>query len=151
MLRAPHLLALLVPAALLAGALGFQHLGGLPPCEMCMWQRWPLLAAIAFGLAAITGGTRVFLALAGLAILGSGAVGLFHAGVEQRWWEGITGCASTVAVGGSAEDFLKGVMAKPLVRCDAIPWSWLGVSLAGWNAIISSAVGAAILWLTLKR
>ena len=66
MFRVPHLLVLLVPAALLAGALGFQHLGGLPPCEMCMWQRWPLLAAIAFGLAAFTGGTRVFLALAGL-------------------------------------------------------------------------------------
>jgi disulfide bond formation protein DsbB len=151
MLRSAHILVLMVPALLLGGALGFQHFGGLPPCEMCMWQRWPHVAALVLGLAAFAGPRRVLVALAGVAVLGSAGAGLFHAGVEQGWWEGVTACTSTVAVGGSTEDFLKSVMAKPLVRCDVIPWSWLGLSLAAWNALISGLTGGAVLWLTLKR
>ena len=137
-------LALVVPAALMLGALGSQYVGGLHPCEMCYWQRWPHDAAIVLALFAF--GTRVdkashiLVALAALAIMVSGGIGLFHAGVEYGWWEGITTC-STTAAGVSLED----IMRAPVVRCDVPQWTLLGISLAGFNAIISLGAGAVIL------
>ena len=139
-----RLLALVVPSALMLGALGSQYIGGLHPCEMCYWQRWPHDAAIVLALFAF--GTRVnkashvLVALAALAIMVSGGIGVFHAGVENGWWEGITTC-STTAAGVSLED----IMRAPVVRCDVPQWTLLGISLAGFNAIISLGAGAAIL------
>ena len=148
-----NMLALLLPAALLAGAYAFQYLMGLPPCEMCWWQRYPHMAAIALALlAALVGGTaarRWLIALAAIAIAASGAIGVYHAGVEQKWWTGITAC-SAAPVTGSTAQILAEVMATPLVRCDAIPWSLLGISLAGWNAIISLVGALLILHLARK-
>lgn len=141
-----RLLALIVPSALMLGALGSQYIGGLHPCEMCYWQRWPHDAAIVLALFAF--GTRVnkashvLVALAALAIMVSGGIGLFHAGVEYGWWEGITTC-STTAAGVSLED----IMRAPVVRCDVPQWTLLGISLAGFNAIISLGAGAVILGL----
>lgn len=141
-----RLLALIVPSALMLGALGSQYVGGLHPCEMCYWQRWPHDAAIVLALFAF--GTRVnkashvLVALAALAIMVSGGIGVFHAGVEYGWWEGITTC-STTAAGVSLED----IMRAPVVRCDVPQWTLLGISLAGYNAIISLGAGAVILGL----
>ncbi len=141
-----RLLALIVPSALMLGALGSQYVGGLHPCEMCYWQRWPHDAAIVLALFAF--GTRVnkashvLVALAALAIMVSGGIGVFHAGVEYGWWEGITTC-STTAAGVSLED----IMRAPVVRCDVPQWTLLGISLAGYNAIISLGAGVAILGL----
>ncbi len=88
-------LAVLVPAALLGGAYVAQYGFGLYPCEMCWWQRYPHFAALAFGVAAyVMKPPQVWAALAGLAIITSGLIGGFHAGVEYGWWEGITGCAT---------------------------------------------------------
>ena len=135
-----RLLALLVPLALLGGALGSQYLGGLNPCEMCHWQRWPhgaaiLLAGLAF---LIPARARLLTALAALAIAVSGAIGVFHAGVELGWWEGLTRCTA----GGPLS--LDDLMNVPLIRCDQVQWSLLGISMAGWNAIISLGSAAAI-------
>ena len=141
-----RLLALVVPSALMLGALASQYIGGLHPCEMCYWQRWPHDAAIVLALFAF--GTRVnkashvLVALAALAIMVSGGIGVFHAGVEYGWWEGITTC-STTAAGVSLED----IMRAPVVRCDVPQWTLLGISLAGFNAIISLGAGAVILGL----
>jgi disulfide bond formation protein DsbB len=141
-----RLLALVVPSALMLGALGSQYIGGLHPCEMCYWQRWPHDAAIVLALFAF--GTRVnkashvLVALAALAIMVSGGIGVFHAGVEYGWWEGITTC-STTAAGVSLED----IMRAPVVRCDVPQWTLLGISLAGFNAIISLGAGAVIVGL----
>lgn len=141
-----RLLALIVPSALMLGALGSQYVAGLHPCEMCYWQRWPHDAAIVLALFAF--GTRVnkashvLVALAALAIMVSGGIGVFHAGVEYGWWEGITTC-STTAAGVSLED----IMRAPVVRCDVPQWTLLGISLAGYNAIISLGAGVAILGL----
>ena len=77
------------------------------------------------------------------------AIAAFHAGVEQHWWKGITECAAT-PVTGSASDILGQILAQPLIRCDAIPWSLLGLSMAGWNMVISAVIGGAALW-RLKR
>jgi disulfide bond formation protein DsbB len=142
-------LALLGPSALLGGALAFQHLGGLPPCEMCMWQRWPHLAGIGFGLLAlvIPQMRRPLVVLAGLAILVSGGIGLYHAGVEQHWWQGLTRC-SAMNVPNNSADFMRDLISSPLIRCDAIPWQMWGISLAGWNAILSTLCAGAVLWLS---
>jgi disulfide bond formation protein DsbB len=149
-LKQARLLALLVPAALLGGALGSQYIGGLYPCEMCYWQRWPHGAAILLALAATlspvnSARTRPLVLLAALAIAISGAIGVFHAGVELGYWEGITRCTATGAT--SLEDILK----VPLVRCDQVQWSFLGVSMAGWNAIFSLGGAALIAFLAGRR
>jgi disulfide bond formation protein DsbB len=138
-----RLLALLVPAGLLAGALGSQYVGGLHPCEMCYWQRWPHAAAILFAGAAFlspaaSGRARKLVSLAALAIAISGAIGVLHAGVELGWWQGLTRCTA----GGVMS--LDDLMNVPLVRCDQVQWSLFGISMAGWNAILSLGSSAAI-------
>ena len=148
-----RLFAFLLPAALLGGAYISQYVGGLYPCEMCWWQRYPHMAAIPLALLAFfvrnAGMQRVLVALAGLAIATSGLIGAFHAGVEYGWWEGITSCSSTVAASG--EDYLEAVLNAPLTRCDVTPWSLFGISLAGYNFLLSAGGGIAILWSIWKK
>jgi disulfide bond formation protein DsbB len=141
-----------VSAALLLGAFGSQYIGGLAPCEMCIWQRWPHGASILFGL--IGGGlvrarvlppslARVLAILAIAAIAVSGAIGVFHAGVEWKLWPGPAECTGFGYVPGR-DDF------KPLqiVRCDEAQWRLFGISLAGYNALFSLAAAAvAASWL----
>ena len=134
-------LALGVPLLLIAGALGSQYLGGLYPCEMCHWQRWPhyaaiVLAAIAFIIPG-RDSRRVLVLAAAALIAASGLIGVFHAGVEYGWWQGITGCSTTVRSTGSAADMLDQIMNAPIIRCDVPQWTLAGVSLAGFNAILS--------------
>lgn len=148
-LKQARLLALLVPSGLLGGALLSQYVGGLYPCEMCYWQRWPHGAAILLALAAFFSPlgaprTRSLVLLAALAIAVSGAIGVFHAGVELGYWEGITQCTANGAA--SLQDILN----TPLVRCDQVQWSLVGISMAGWNAIISLS-GAALIALLASR
>ena len=140
--RLAQRLAIGVPALLLAGALVSQYGFGLYPCEMCMWQRWPHFGAIALGvLSTLVPLRTALIALAALAIAASGLIGVFHAGVEYGWWEGVTGCAMTVSAGG---DPLAAVLGAPIVRCDEAPWTFLGLSLAGWNAVFSIAAALTI-------
>ena len=157
-LRGPALarwMALLLPMALLGGAFGSQYLGGLVPCEMCWWQRYPhgaaiLLAALAFTAPAASARSRTLTMLAALAIAISGAIGVYHAGVELGIFEGFTTCTST-ANGGTTAELLKSIMRTPLVRCDQVQFAFLGVSMAGWNAILSLGGAAVIAWLTFNR
>ena len=135
-------LALITPAALMLGALGSQYIGGLTPCEMCMWQRWPHYGAIAIALLAFAIPNRALVWLAALAILASGVIGGFHAGVEYHWWEGLTKCSQVPGTGGSG-NIIADIMKTPLVRCDEAQWTLFGISLAGYNAILS--VGGALL------
>ena len=146
--RKAQALAILIPAALLGGAYISQYVFGLFPCEMCWWQRYPHFAALALGLMSlVVAPRRLWIALAGLAIIMSGLIGGFHAGVEYDWWEGLTRCATTVDAGGDAMD---AILNAPLVRCDAAPWDLFGISLAGWNFLISTLGGLAI-WVLLGR
>lgn len=142
--RLAQQLALGVPAVLLGGAYISEYGFGLYPCEMCWWQRWPHFAAIALALVSYALPRRdIWVGLAALAVLVSGAIGGFHAGVEYGWWDGLTGCATIVARDGTSA--LDAIMNAPMIRCDEAPWSLLGVSLAGWNFLISMAGGIAIL------
>ncbi|HKP35106.1 MAG TPA: disulfide bond formation protein B [Sphingomicrobium sp.] len=151
---AARLLALLLPLALLGGALGSQYLGGLHPCEMCYWQRWPHGAAILFAALAFIGpanssrSTNFTLAAAG-AIAISGVIGVYHAGVEAKIFEGFTTCTA-MGKGMSTADLLKQISRTPLVRCDEVQFRFLGISLAGWNAILSLGGSALILILSLR-
>ncbi len=137
-----RLLALGVPVALLGGALISQYVGHLYPCELCWYQRYPHIAAIPLAaLAFIVPGRPargVLVALAGVAILISGAIGVFHAGVEYHWWQGFTECTSTM----SGPVTLESIMNAPIVRCDVAQWRLFGISLAGYNALFS--IGGAI-------
>jgi disulfide bond formation protein DsbB len=149
-----RLIALLLPLVLLGGALGSQYIGGLYPCEMCYWQRWPhgaaiVLAALAFTGPASSSRSLNLTLLAALAIAISGAIGAYHAGVEAQIFEGFTTCTA-LSSGGSPADLLKQITQAPLVRCDQVQWSLLGISMAGWNAIISLGGAATILLLTLR-
>ena len=149
-----RLIALLLPLALLGGALGSQYLGGLHPCEMCYWQRWPhgaaiVLAAIAFTASAESPRARTFALLAAVAIAISGAIGVYHAGVEAKIFQGFTTCTANATAGTTAE-LLNQITHAPLIRCDQVQFRFLGISMAGWNAILSLSGAALILLLTLK-
>ena len=149
-----RLIALLLPLGLLGGALGSQYLGGLVPCEMCYWQRWPHAAAILLAGLAFTGPpaserSRMLTLVAAFAIAVSGAIGVYHAGVELGIFEGLTTCTS-MAGGATNAELLDQIMKTPLVRCDQVQFAFLGVSMAGWNAILSLGGAALIAVLTLK-
>ncbi|MDP1028057.1 disulfide bond formation protein B [Sphingomonas sp. KR1UV-12] len=149
-----HWLAFLLPLSLLAGVWGAQLIGGLYPCEMCHWQRWPHYAAL--GIAALAflvpqpRARRALVALAAVAIAVSGAIGVAHAGVEYGWWHGFTACTSTIDFSGLApSQRLDAIMKAPLIRCDRPAWTLFGISLAGFNALFS--LGGAITILALLR
>ncbi|WP_171207417.1 MULTISPECIES: disulfide bond formation protein B [unclassified Ruegeria] len=137
-------------AALLLGALGFQYLGSLAPCKMCIWQRFPHGAAILIGVLAFAfPGIRPLPLLGALAAATTAGIGIFHAGVEKGLWEGPSTCTSGSISGLSPEELLDQIMNAPVVRCDEIAWEMLGLSMAGWNALLSA--GLVLLWLAAWR
>jgi len=137
-----------VSIALLGGAFLFQYVGGLFPCQLCVWQRYPHGAVIVIALLGalfLRGRARAWaLALAAIALLAGSAIAAFHVGVEQKWWEGLPGCVGEVPgakPGTNLDDLLNQANKKPAARCDEIPWQLFGISMAGYNFIISLVVG----------
>lgn len=154
-MRRARMLALLLPAALLAGAWGSQLIGHLYPCEMCHWQRWPHYAALPLALLAFFVPQRSvakgLVIVAAVLIAVSGMIGVAHAGVEYHWWNGFTACTQTVDLRGlGPADRLAALMKAPVVRCDTAQWTFAGISLAGYNAILSLGGAVLILWLMRK-
>lgn len=137
--------------ALMLGALAFQHIGGMAPCKLCLWQRWPHAAAIGIGgLAALALLPAALLAGMGLlAALATSGIGAYHTGVERGWWEGPASCSGGGVADQSAQDLFAQIMAAPLIRCDEVPWEMFGLSMASWNALVS--LGLAGLWLMALR
>lgn len=148
-LKRLSLIATLGSAALLLGAYGFQHIGGLPPCKMCLWQRWPHAAAILIGCVILLTGKVKLAWLGVIAALTTAAIGAYHVGVEQGWWEGPTSCTSSGVTNLSAQELMDQILNAPLVRCDDIAWQLAGISMAGWNAILSLALAA--IWIQVAR
>ncbi|WP_119420059.1 disulfide bond formation protein B [Desertibaculum subflavum] len=134
--------------AMLAGAFYFQYVMGLAPCPLCIWQRWAYAPPILIGLAGILlpQHARPLVLLAGLAFLAGAGIAGFHTGVELGWWQGLAECSGTTGGATSLEDLRKQLMAAPLVRCDEVPWSFIGISMAGWNMIAQVGFAAACLW-----
>ncbi|RYY41909.1 MAG: disulfide bond formation protein B [Sphingomonadales bacterium] len=153
-MRTAHWIAFLLPLALLAGAWGSQLIGGLIPCEMCHWQRWPHYAAVIAAADAFLIRHRptkmLFVLFAGVLIALSGAIGVFHAGVEYHWWPGITPCTTSLQAADPMA-MLKEALAKPIIRCDSPQWEIFGISLAGFNAILSLGGAVAIFALAVRK
>jgi disulfide bond formation protein DsbB len=139
-------LILAASAAVLAAALAFQHLGGLAPCVLCIWQRYAHGAIMVFaGLAVLLAQPQWragLLVLAAAAALAGAGIAVFHVGVEQHWWQGTAECGSTLPPAATIEELRARLLAQPVVRCDEVAWSMLGISMAGYNALLSLAVAA---------
>ena len=130
----------LMSAGLLAAAFAFEFFGGLLPCKLCIWQRWPHVLVVlvtVWGLLSLRA-SLVFVLIAGLALSNAG-LSFYHIGVEQQLWQGPASCSSALDVGLSSSDMLDLLLATPVIRCDEIAWSFLGISMAGWNMLFSLA------------
>jgi disulfide bond formation protein DsbB len=135
---------------LLLAAFGFQYLGGLAPCQLCLWQRWPHAAAALIGIAALMMPGRTLPLLGAVAALTTAAIAGYHAGVEQAWWAGPSSCSAGSIAGLSAEQLLDpSIVVAPVVRCTEIAWAFAGLSMAAWNMLAS--LGLAVLWLMAAR
>ena len=141
--------AVVLAAALfmIIGALTFEHVLGYQPCALCFWQRKPWYALIPIGFALVVfaakgnrGLLKAGLALAFLLLLVSAALGLWHAGIEWKWWKGPASCTA------SGMNFTLALpdLSKRVVLCDEAPLRILGLSLAGWNAVVSLAVALVV-------
>ncbi len=142
--RPLHVLAA-VAAATLAIVYAVQHLGGLEPCQLCLYQRWPWWAVLAIAGIALWPKTgrrvqRAATGLCGAILLAGAALAVFHAGVEQGWWQGLASCGGGTVPGSLAE--MQEMMNRPIVRCDQPAWTLFGVSMAGYNALLSLVTGA---------
>lgn len=132
-------------AVLIIAAFAFQHVGGLAPCQMCIWQRYPHVLAIGIGLLVVLSRWTPLLLVGAVAAASTAGIGFYHAGVEQGWWQGPATCSAGDISGMSADALLDQILAAPLVRCDEIPWEMLGLSMAAWNGLIS--LGLFGIWL----
>lgn len=143
-------------SSMLGGAFAFQYIGGLAPCVLCLYQRYPHAAAIVLGLLALAfvnrapKASRWLCVLGGLALLISAGVGLFHVGVEQLWWEGTAECGAT-SMPDSLEALKAQLMNQPIVRCTDIAWEMFGISMAGYNFLLSALAGCLAVALSLPR
>ncbi|WP_019013004.1 disulfide bond formation protein B [Elioraea tepidiphila] len=143
------LLGPLAAAAALAVAYASQYWGGLPPCPLCLWQRWPYWAAIALGIVALALPVRlrpgVLTAMAVL-FLGNAAIAALHAGVEWGFWpspvpECVVGAGAPAA---TVDDLLRALRPLPAIPCDEAAIRVLGLSMAGWNAVYALILGAVL-------
>ena len=138
-------LLLVASLVLLLGAYGFQYIGKMEPCEMCYWQRYPyyiviVLCVPAIVMAASSPRSRIpnlIMGLCGLCFLAGAGIAAYHAGVEYKWWAGPEGCTASGLVAETAEAFLEALQGREITRCDEIPWSLFGISMAGYNFLIS--------------
>ena len=144
-------------AAVLGGALISQYWGGLAPCELCLLQRWPWVAAIIISLIAIAVGSRWALPWAALLLTAVFAVGtvlaLYHVGVEKHWFAGPNACTGAATAANTVEALKARILGQEPVRCDEPAWSLWGISLAGWNLLASLVMGSSCLavFLRLRR
>ncbi|HYC05396.1 MAG TPA: disulfide bond formation protein B [Azospirillaceae bacterium] len=152
LLSSPRLAGLLLgglAALALAAALLSQYVGGLAPCELCLWQRWALVAVMVAVVPALITPPRgttgrlgaIAVAVAGLAFLAGAGIAIFHVGVEQHWWQGLSSCGGGGSSARTAEEMLAEIMNAPVTRCDEVAWSFAGISMAGYNALFSLALG----------
>jgi len=154
MQRSALSLVLLGSVAVIGGALLFQYVGGLVPCELCLTERWPYYIGIPVTLAALgVGGRRPItlglIAIVLLLFIGSSALAFYHVGVEQHWFQGPTACTGGSGGAQTLEELRAQLMAQQPVRCDEPQWTLFGVSLAGWN-LVASAVLAVLSFAALR-
>ena len=153
--------ALLICTAMSGGLLVasflFEYVGGLAPCKMCIWQRWAHVVLILTALSGLLIPKRIranpALMFVVVAAMISAAIAGFHAGVEWQLWDGPSGCTASLSSSGDMSLLVDQLLATPVVRCDEVPWSLFGISMAGWNSILSLDIAgfALMSWLANKQ
>ena len=128
--------------AALLGAWFFQYGMGLAPCHLCYLQRYPHMVAVGIGALALALKSRILPWRGAAAALTTSGIGVFHTGVERKWWEGPTSCSGVSEDLGllSGSDLLSTEAAAPIIRCDAVAWDMFGLSMASYNALLSLAL-----------
>jgi disulfide bond formation protein DsbB len=139
------LAALLGSGALLGGAYYFQYVEGLAPCDLCFWQRYPHMVAVAAGVLAVASLAwprlaSIFAVTAIIALFVTAGIGVYHAGVELHLWAGPQTCAGRIPPGLPPAELKKFLFSARMVRCDEAAWKFLDISMAGWNALLSGAL-----------
>ncbi len=135
---------------LLLGAWGFQA-AGYAPCKLCLWQRWPHAVAVLLAVVGFVLPLAAVAAAGALAALTTAGIGVYHAGVEYGWWPGPASCTGDGGglIGMSGADLLSTEGTVDIVMCDEVVWQFLGISMAGWNAILSLSLVA--IWVLALR
>jgi len=141
-------------ALTICGFYFFQYVMHLPPCPLCLEQRQPYyicvpLAALLFIGANYGASSKVM--TAGFAVIAAFmlwdcGLAVYHAGVEWKWWQGPIDCSGPIDKFGAARDIFKNLANISLVRCDEVSWRFLGLSLAGWNVLVSLGLAAVAAW-----
>jgi disulfide bond formation protein DsbB len=136
---------LAVATATILTALAFEHLGDYAPCPLCLEERYAYYFAVPASALALflaradkTGVARILLLLIALAFLANMAAGIYHSGVEWKWWAGPSECSG----GFELQWGEGGIVDTPIIRCDEASWRFLGLSFAGWNAVASAFLAA---------
>jgi len=149
--------ALIVIASLASLAIAFasQYWGGLQPCVLCWYQRYPYMAVAALGVIALIAAGRpgllkAVLLLAALGFFVDAGIAAFHVGVEQHWWGGTSECGSDIDLNASAEDLKNLLLNQPVVRCDAPAWTMFGISMAGYNFLYAALCGVTTLLVAVR-
>lgn len=142
-------IALLLAGAAILGALAFEHIGGYPPCPLCLEQRYAYYAGIPllFGaLVILSAGewrwAALLFGLVALAFLANGGLGTYHAGAEWGFWPGPDSCTGAQEITSNAGGLLDSLQTTNVIRCDEAALRIMGISLAGWNALVSFLVFA---------
>lgn len=142
--RRPLFAILVASIVVIGAALLSQYWGNLRPCELCLIERWPYYTAIAIALLALLVATpelqRTALLVLALLFLASTSLGFYHVGVEQHWFPGPTACTNGGRTPQTLEELKQMLAHTQTVMCDEIQWSLWGISLAGWNSIISAII-----------
>lgn len=148
-LREPRVAAWIVLSGalfLLLAALAFEHIWGLAPCELCLPQRGPPAAVIVIGAWAVAcaslapSATRFLLATAAVILMIGTAIAFYHVGVQEHWWPGPSACTGSGGFAGNAADLAASLKTTQIVRCDEAAWRMFGISLPGYNVLISTAL-----------
>lgn len=147
-------LVLVIATATIVAALAFEHLGGYAPCPLCLEERYAYYFAVPASALALllarfraTGIARILLILVALAFLANAIAGIYHAGIEWKWWAGPGECAGGFELKWSEG----GIVETPVIRCDEASWRFLGLSFAGWNAVISAALSGLAAYGAMRR
>ena len=125
----------------------FEQFGGYPPCPLCLQERYAYYFAVPATLVAFfaargnaLGFARIVLALIAVGFLINAGVGVYHAGIEWKWWEGPATCAGGTEIVWGAGGLAEQLENAQVIRCDEAPWHLLGLSFAGWNAVVSAVL-----------
>ena len=144
-------IASLSSVAVILGAYAFEYFGGFVPCKLCYWQRYPHFLIILLFPLLYFFQIRSLISVGMMSMLVSTILAFYHVGVEKKYWLGPNSCTNSSIEGLTTDQLIDQIMSAPLVRCDEIAWELIGISMAGWNALISFCLFLTWLYCFLKN